>query len=109
LDFHGIQYKVERDDQGRPTGGSHSGVTVGKLAPSAPWIPRSARRQIAAKSALDTLLEIFYPAPFAPGFHKSTDYRILSEDRPTGVVLSYQLPGSDTRVELRTLPHELFD
>jgi hypothetical protein len=108
-DFHGIQTTVIRDDQGRPVSGEGSGVTVRNLAPSLPLIPRSVRRQIAAKHALDILLGLVHPQPHKDGFSRSVDYGILTEERENGVVLSYQLPGSDTRVELKPLPRELFE
>jgi hypothetical protein len=107
-DFHGVQIKTGRDEQGRPIGES-SGVTVRNLAPSLPLIPRSARRQIAAKHALDILLGLAYPQAHKDGFRKSTDYGIVTADHPRGVMVSYQLPGTELRIELNPLPEELFD
>jgi hypothetical protein len=111
-DFHGLQTQVVRDDRGRPTGGQSRGVAVRNLGPSLPLIPRSARRQMAAKHALDILLGLAYPQPQLQGdgfrFSRSTDYGVLTADGPSGVVVSYHRPGSDERVELTPLPQELF-
>jgi hypothetical protein len=98
-----------RDDQRRPVSDVSSGITVRNLAPSIPLIPRSVRRHIAAKNALDILLGLLYPEPTKAGFSEGTDYEILASDNPSSVVVSYQLPGTDLRVELKPLPHELFD
>ena len=83
-DLHGIQTMVTRNDQGRPVSGSGSGVTVRDLGPSLRLIPAGARRQLAAKQALDILLELFYPQPHKDGFSKGADYGILTEDRESG-------------------------
>jgi hypothetical protein len=109
IDLHGLQHNITRDAEGRPTGGSSSALIVRNLAPSFPLIPRSVRRQIATKHALDILLGLVYPEPSKNGFSKSTDYGIVTSDHPSGVVVSYKLSGSEPRVELKPLPHELFD
>jgi hypothetical protein len=100
---------VARDHQGRPVGGSGSSVTVRDLGRSSRLIPVGVRRQLAAKRALNILLELFYHQPHKDGFSKGTDYGVLTEDRESGVVVSYVLPGSDSRVELKPLPRELFE
>jgi hypothetical protein len=108
-DFFGVQTKIDRDAQGRPIGGHSGGAAVRNLVPSLPLIPRSTRRQIAAKSGLDILLGLAYHQPRKDGLSKGTDFGILTADRQSGVVVSYQLPGSDKRVELKPMPRELFE
>jgi hypothetical protein len=112
-DFYGLQTKIDRDDLGRPIGGHGSGVAIRDLVSSLLLIPRSAPRQIAVKSGLSALLDLAYPQPKPQedgfSFTRSADYGIATSDSPNRVLVSYQVPGSDERIELKRLPRELFE